>query len=88
MTAAQVVTGFCSNQVTYSERFGTFTGIGSATMTVSLLQVALPGSEHVVAFERYSLDRREGHAREANGVFSPVLHRIALGWLIAADHTS
>lgn len=36
--------------MTYSERFGTFADIGIATMTMPLLQVALPGSEHVVAF--------------------------------------
>ena len=37
-------------QMTYSERFGTFAGIGIATTTISLLQVTLPGSEHVAAF--------------------------------------
>jgi hypothetical protein len=88
LTSDQIVVGYAEIEKLYAERFATVSAARRGILSMSLSRVVPLSAEHSLAIGRYLLSRDESHGGPGDGVFSLVLRRTAVGWRIAADHTS
>jgi uncharacterized protein (TIGR02246 family) len=88
LSADQIVVGYQAIEAMYAERFAIGGAAARGMLSLSLTRVQALGPEHSLAIGQYLLSRDGHHGGSGYGVFSLVLRRTALGWRIAADHTT
>ena len=88
LSADQIVIGYPAIETMYAQRFTIGSAAARGMLSLSLTRVVALGADHTLAIGQYLLSRDGDHGGSGYGVFSLVLHRTALGWRIAADHTT
>jgi uncharacterized protein (TIGR02246 family) len=86
LTATGLVQGFATIRDHYVKKYGTGQAMGH--LSLSILETRQLDPSFALVTGRFALARSKDSGGNANGVFSLLFHKSAVGWRIVYDHSS